>query len=208
MLAPPGAGVLTGRLPGADTSGMFGNARVRASAAIACSVAVAMVSPSAIAATVTGEVATPSVVWVSTGVTAAPVTAEMRNVDKMFVPDVLVIPAGSVVRFPNDDPFFHSIYSNSDVDPFDVGFYSTGPGKEFAFFEPGVVDVHCHIHGQMHATIIVVDGPWTQSNGPAFELDGVPPGPHVLHLWDLTHGERTMRIGLRSEETFRLPAGF
>jgi plastocyanin len=186
---------------------MFGNARRRASAALGCGLALATASSTAIAATITGDIAAPSVVWVSTGVPAAPVAAEMRNVDKTFVPDVLVIPAGSVVRFPNDDPFFHSIYSNSDVDPFDVGFYSTGPGKEFAFLEPGVVDVRCHIHGQMHATIVVVDGPWAQSSGPSFEIDGVPPGPHVLHVWDLTHGERTMRIGLRPDETFRLPAG-
>jgi plastocyanin len=187
---------------------MFGNARRRASAALACSAAVAALSSASSAATVTGQVAAASVVWVSTGVPAAPVTAEMRNVDKMFVPELLVIPAGSVVRFPNDDPFFHSIYSNSDVDPFDVGFYSTGPGKEFAFPEPGVVEVHCHIHGQMHSTIIVVDGPWVQSNGASIELDGVPEGAHVLHVWDLARGERTMRIGLRPDETFRLPAGF
>jgi plastocyanin len=187
---------------------MYGEARRRATAALVCGLMMATLSSDALAATVTGEVTTPSVVWVSTGVPAAPVAAEMRNVDKMFVPEVLVVPAGSVVRFPNDDPFFHSIYSNSDVDPFDVGFYSTGPGKEFAFLEPGVVDVRCHIHGQMHATIIVVDGPWAQSNGPSFAVEAVPAGMHVLHVWDLTRGERTLRFALRPEETFRVPAGF
>ncbi|MGA7567157.1 MAG: hypothetical protein WBW53_13975 [Terriglobales bacterium] len=33
--------------------------------------------------------------------------------DKSFEPHILVIPAGSVVEFPNRDPFFHNVFSLS-----------------------------------------------------------------------------------------------
>ena len=118
----------------------------------------------------------------------------MRNKEKAFVPDVLVVPVGSSVRFPNEDPFFHSIYSDSKIDPFDIGYYGPGPGKSVLFAQPGVIAVHCHIHASMHATIVVTDGPFATSEGGRYEIDGVPPGKHALHAWDPTHGERTLSI--------------
>jgi hypothetical protein len=122
----------------------------------------------------------------------------MRNTHKSFVPDFLVITAGSSVRFPNDDSFFHSIYSESPADPFDIGFYDNGPGKLVPFAKSGVVEVRCHIHGTMHATILVVDGPWAQTKAPGekYTLTGVRPGSHVLHEWSEQSGEKTTRVNL------------
>jgi hypothetical protein len=122
--------------------------------------------------------------------------AEMRNTHKSFVPDLLVISAGTSVRFPNDDPFFHSIYSDSGPDAFDIGFYDNGPGKVVPFSKPGVVSVRCHIHGTMHATIVVVDGPWAQTHSPneKYTLTNVRPGNHVLHTWSLDGGEKTSQV--------------
>jgi plastocyanin len=145
------------------------------------------------AATVTGTVSAASVVWVTSAASPRPVAVEMRNVNKTFVPDLLVVPAGSTVRFPNDDPFFHSIYSTSDADPFDIGFYETGPGKDVTFPKAGVLDVHCHIHALMHAVIVVVDGPYANVDGP-FALPDVAPGERVVHAWDAASGLREVRV--------------
>ncbi len=122
----------------------------------------------------------------------------MRNTHKAFVPDVVVITAGSSVRFPNDDAFFHSIYSESSPDPFDIGFYDNGPGKLVTFPKSGVIAVRCHIHGTMHAAIIVVDGPWAQTHAPgeAYTLGNVRPGNHVLHMWSPDAGEKTAPVHL------------
>ena len=119
--------------------------------------------------------------------------------DKAFHPSLLVIPVGGKVEFPNEDPFFHSIYSTSPADPFDIGFYDTGPGKEVPFPNAGIIDVHCHIHASMHATIIVADGPYAQSANGAYTLSGVPAGKYELHAWDLAHGDRTMTIDVPNE---------
>jgi plastocyanin len=142
------------------------------------------------AATVDGTASPDAVVWASPVVTArspapSPQTFEIRNVKRTFDPDLLVVPVGSTIRFSNDDPFFHSIFSDSKADPFDLGFYSIGPGKSVSFPSPGVVSVRCHIHRVMHAVIVVVDGPATRAdprNG-AFTL-GVASGSYVVHAWD------------------------
>lgn len=151
------------------------------------------------AATYTGTLAQAGVVWISDGSKPAPVPeAQMRNTHKSFVPDLLVITAGSSVRFPNDDPFFHSIYSASGPDAFDIGFYDNGPGKVVPFPKPGVNLVRCHIHGTMHATIVVVDGPWAQTHAAneQYTLGDVRPGTHTLHTWTPDAGEQTSPIAL------------
>jgi plastocyanin len=142
------------------------------------------------AATIEGTASPDAVVWASplapTRSTAAtPQTFEIRNINRTFDPDLLVVPVGSSVRFSNDDPFFHSIFSASEADPFDLGFYSIGPGKTASFPLPGVIRVRCHIHGIMHAVVVVVDGPVTRADprSGAFKL-AVAPGNYVFHAWD------------------------
>jgi plastocyanin len=157
----------------------------------------ALAAVPAFAADVSGTLPDPGIVWVSDGShPAAMPEATMRNTHKSFQPDLLVITPGTNVRFPNDDDFFHSIYSDSTPDPFDIGFYDNGPGKLVPFARPGVNAIRCHIHGSMHGTIIVVDGPWAQTSTPneKYVLHDVRPGEHVLHIWTLEGGEKTSKI--------------
>ena len=79
--------------------------------------------------------------WIPDTKQAPPVDAIMRNRDKAFVPDIFVIPVGSSVRFPNEDPFFHSIYAANSPDDFDIGFCGTGPGKIVRFLRPENGDI-------------------------------------------------------------------
>ena len=139
-------------------------------------------------------------VWISAPkAIPKPIEGVLTNHDRSFTPQFIVIPAGSTVRFPNEDPFFHSIYSTSPADPFDIGFYDTGPGKTVPFPNPGIIDVHCHIHASMHSWIIVADGPYAQSANGTYALTGVPAGKYVLHSWDPANGERTQNVVVPSE---------
>ena len=159
------------------------------------------VSAPAAAATVDGRLAEPGVVWISDPGSVRPTTVEIRNTNKTFVPSVLVVPVGSTVRFPNDDPFFHSIFSASDADPFDIGFYPAGPGKEELFTRPGVLDVRCHIHALMHANIVVVDGPSVSAQD-AFALTNVGAGRRVLRAWSPNLGVRSVTVELGGRDAF------
>ena len=154
---------------------------------------------SAHAATVGGTLAEPSIVWISDGNSPKPVDVEMRNREKSFQPDFLIVPVGSSVRFPNEDAFFHSIYSPSQVNAFDIGFYATGPGKSVLFEHSGVAVVKCHIHAKMYAVIAAVDGPSQNAGGETFALHNVRPGRHVVHAWSQGAGDRS--------RTIRVPAG-
>ena len=54
---------------------------------------------------------------------AAPVNAVVDQVDLAFVPDVIVVPAGSSISFPNDDAVSHQVYSFSSAHRFQLPLY-------------------------------------------------------------------------------------
>jgi len=146
--------------------------------------AVAGAPVAASAATYHGTAAQPSVVWI-TGPGPQPVAdAEIRQTQKTFTPALLVVPTGTSVKFPNDDAFYHSVYNVSPANPFDLGLYDTGPGKSVTFSNSGVAEVRCHVHGSMHATIVVVDGSYVVTTRPNESYSiAAPRGSHVMHVW-------------------------
>lgn len=115
----------------------------------------------------------------------APQTVRLTQRNKTFVPHLLVIPVGSVVRFPNSDPFFHNVFSLSDGPRFDLGLYEAGSSRSVQFNHAGISYVFCNIHPQMSAVIIRLATPWYAVTGKdgQFVLTGVPAGRYHLHLW-------------------------
>lgn len=116
---------------------------------------------------------------------AAPVAAEMVTLRKQFQPQLLVVPVGSTVRFPNQDPILHNVFSVSGGNAFDLGLVGAGKGKEAVFREPGIVAVFCNVHHAMFAHVVVVDTPHFArvDSGGHFQLDGVPAGSGTLVVW-------------------------
>ena len=49
--------------------------------------------------------------------------------DKMFMPHLLVVPTGSSVDFPNQDPFYHNVFSLFNGKRFDLGLYESGTSR-------------------------------------------------------------------------------
>lgn len=51
--------------------------------------------------------------------------------------------------------------------------------------QPGVVNIYCNVHHDMHAHVLVLDTPWrSQADAQGrFDLDGLPAGPGKLHVW-------------------------
>jgi plastocyanin len=140
---------------------------------------------------------------------AAKASIEQR--DRRFVPDLVVVPAGSTVAFPNFDPIFHNVFSLSKAKSFDLGNYPQGQTRMVTFGTPGVVAVYCHLHSNMAATIVVAPNRWaTQAdeNG-AFVLKDVPAGTYVVVAWHKTAGTFRKTVttdGVSPAETnFTLP---
>ncbi len=104
---------------------------------------------------------------------------------KTFQPHVLAVPAGTIVEFPNRDPFFHNVFSLFDGKRFDLGLYEAGSSRGVRFDQPGVSYIFCNIHPQMSAVVIAVNTPYyamANRNGDV-TIPNVPPGQYRLHLW-------------------------
>lgn len=110
---------------------------------------------------------------------------EMVTKRKELVPRVLVVPKGSRVRFPNQDPILHNVFSVSSPNQFDLGLYRQGPGKEKRFEEAGLVRVFCNVHHDMVAYVLVLGTPYYVSPNAQgeFVLTGLPRGSGRLTVW-------------------------
>lgn len=120
-----------------------------------------------------------------TGVRTGGQPFEMVTRKKEFSPRVLVVPKGSRVRFPNQDPILHNVFSVSAPNQFDLGLYRKGPGKETKFDNPGLVRVFCNIHHDMVSYVLVLDTPYHAAPDAKgeFVLSGLPPGKGKLTVW-------------------------
>ena len=110
---------------------------------------------------------------------------EMAQDKKQFVPQVLVVPVGSEVRFPNRDTVRHHVYSFSPAKKFELKLYAGTPTQPVRFDQPGVVVLGCNIHDQMVAWMLVLDTPYyAQSNATGqVQLSAVPTGSYRLRTW-------------------------
>jgi plastocyanin len=119
--------------------------------------------------------------------TSAP---QIQQLDRRFMPDLVIVPVGSTVLFPNMDPIFHNIYSLSKPKSFDLGNYDKGQTRRVTFPRPGIVDIYCHLHPNMQATVVVTPNRWfarPDRNG-EYRIPNVPPGQYTLVAWHKTAG--------------------
>lgn len=155
----------------------------------------------------------PAVLWLQplTTAGAAPVgvdeqttgyTLEQKN--KTFIPHLLVVPVGSFVSFPNEDPFFHNVFSLYDGKRFDLGLYEAGKTRQVRFAREGVSYIFCNIHPQMSAVVVALSTPFYSIADAAetFHLHHLPYGEYEMHLWvegeeqrDLDRWTRPVHIG-------------
>jgi plastocyanin len=112
-----------------------------------------------------------------------PPVITQRN--KTFEPHILVVEVGTVVQFPNKDPFFHNIFSLFDGKRFDLGLYEAGTTRSVRFDRAGISYLFCNIHAEMSAVVVVVDTPYfAMSNRSGIvSIPDVPDGRYELHVW-------------------------
>jgi plastocyanin len=127
---------------------------------------------------------------VAPGSSAGPPASPAQNPrlvqkNKSFEPHILVVPAGSVVEFPNRDPFFHNVFSLFEGKRFDLGLYEAGTSRMVRFDRPGISYIFCNIHPEMNAVVITMATPlYAISNADGqLSLAGVRYGRYRLHVW-------------------------
>ena len=105
--------------------------------------------------------------------------------NKRFEPQLLVVPVGSVVDFPNLDPWFHNVFSLYRGKRFDLGLYQAGSMKSVSFDRPGPSYLFCNIHPEMTGVVLAVESDLfaISDRSGHYSIAGVPPGKYALHVW-------------------------
>jgi plastocyanin len=129
-----------------------------------------------------------AVVTVSSAATHAPVAPVSAIVDQInlaFVPDIIVVPLGSTVEFPNSDSVSHQIYSFSPTKRFKLPLYHGKPYPPVHFDQAGIVTLGCNIHDRMVGYIVVTDAAYfgrTDAHG-VWSAANVPRGIYHVNIW-------------------------
>jgi plastocyanin len=128
-----------------------------------------------------------------------PAKVEMDQKGCVFVPHVVIVPAGGTVDFLNSDRLLHNLHSASRDNP---SFNRTQPkGRviSITFARPEIIRVNCDLHSWMRAWVVVADHPFYALTNDAgeFELPSVPPGKYTLQIWQESLGitSRDVSVG-------------
>ena len=148
------------------------------------------------------------VVYLEDELSATPRTEVIRQENRQFVPNLVVVPAGSTVSFPNFDTIFHNVFSLSHPKAFDLGNYPKGQTRTVTFATLGLVLVNCRLHANMAAAILVTPNDFaavSDADGRVL-LRNVPPGPHTVVAWHKAAGY--FRKSLTVQEGSTAAVGF
>lgn len=141
--------------------------------------------------------------------------------NKSFEPHVLVVRVGSLVEFPNRDPFFHNVFSLFEGKRFDLGLYEAGTTRNVLFDKAGISYIFCNIHPEMSAAVLALNTPYygiSDRQGQVI-IPAVAPGRYTLRIWyeatlperlnamarEVTIAETTSSLGLFQLPTISLP---
>ena len=122
-----------------------------------------------------------------------------------FTRRILPVVRGTVVRFTNQDPIYHNIFSNSQSNrSFDLGKKSKGQSASVTFTELEVpVKLFCEIHASMSSNILVLQNPFFASTTPggAYRIEGLPPGDYKVVAWHDYWEPVTFKATVKAGET-------
>jgi len=140
-----------------------------------------------------------------------PKEARITQIEKKFIPSVLPVVVGTTVKFPNEDPFFHNVFSLSSISKFDLGKYSrTDPQMSYRFEKPGVAQIFCDIHRHMTAVVVVLENPYfTKPNAEGeFQIENVPEGSWNIVAWHPRLKQTSRSIELHGRQSLSISLEF
>jgi plastocyanin len=121
-----------------------------------------------------------------------------------FIPHITVIVPGTTVRFLNNDPEPHNVYSPEGR--YNLGTWPTGETRDHTFEKPGIYTQLCNIHPDMLAYVVVLETPYfavTDAAG-SFAVEGIPPGKYVLWAWHEKKDGLEREITVEAGQTLEL----
>jgi plastocyanin len=134
----------------------------------------------------------------------AGLTAEIRQRDARFIPEVTAVRTGTAVSFPNLDDVRHNVYSFSPAKIFSLSLYLGTPAQPVVFDKAGEVVIGCNIHDRMVAYVMALDTPYFGKTGAdgQVEIAGLVPGDYELRAWhpDQRTEPATRRVTVQAQD--------
>jgi plastocyanin len=158
-----------------------------------------------------------AVVWLDkppAGATAEalPAVTTMDQKECVFIPRVVIVPAGGRVDFLNSDRLLHNLHASPKANP---PFNRTQPkGRTIGitFPEPEFVRVTCDLHSWMRSWVVVAEHAAyviTDAEG-QFLLRGLPSGRYTLKAWQERLGTISKEVVVGDQDptsvTLEMPA--
>jgi plastocyanin len=126
---------------------------------------------------------------------------QMDQEQCVFVPRVVVVPAGGTVEFLNSDRLLHNLHSASKENRIFNRTQPRGRTIPVVLERPEILRVDCDLHPWMRAWVVVAEHPFyavTNDQGECM-LDHVPPGEYTLQLWQESLGAVTKVVAVKDE---------
>lgn len=134
----------------------------------------------------------------------------MDQIDRQFVPYILVVQRGAEVAFPNSDSIKHHVFSFSKAKKFQIKLYRGAEVDPVLFDAAGEVELGCNVHDWMLGYIYVVDTPYfARTDRSGFATLSVPDGAYEVGVWhprmggeentlqkDMEAGRQSLRLQL------------
>jgi len=119
---------------------------------------------------------------------AAPAQTEKIEMDQngcVFIPRIVIVPAGGTVDFLNSDRLLHNIRATPKLN---ASFNRTQPKSRtipITFDKPEIIRINCELHSWMAGWVVVAAHPFYAITGAdgQFSFDNLPPGQYKLQVW-------------------------
>lgn len=132
--------------------------------------------------------------------------AEMDQNGCVFIPRVVVVPAGGTVDFLNSDRLLHNIHATPKLN---VSFNRTQPKARtipITFDKPEIVRINCDLHSWMIGWVVVAAHSFYAVTGAdgQFGFDNLPPGQYKLQIWHERLGTVPATVTVGDQQPARL----
>jgi plastocyanin len=121
---------------------------------------------------------------------------QMDQKQCVFVPRVIVVPAGATTEFLNSDRLLHNLHSAGTENPTINRTQPKGRTIPVTFRRPEIIRIDCDLHPWMRAWVVVAEHPFyaVTNNRGEFALDNVPSGTYTLQVWQESLGVVTKDV--------------
>lgn len=114
--------------------------------------------------------------------------AIIDQIEKAFVPELVIVQQGQLVDFPNSDNIRHHVYSFSPAKTFELKLYADRPENPVLFDQHGVVVLGCNIHDSMVGYLYVAaDQRVTKTDQQGMARLAVTADNSEISVWHANH---------------------